>query len=144
MGKKRIARKSGSGMDSGLKSRTLSRLPKKRLDTGILHIRATFNNTMAVLTDTSGNTVISASSGGLGFKGAKKGTPYAAAKVGEVLGEKAAMLGTKEVAVHVRGIGAGRESLIRAFSGKGIGVSLIRDLTPVPFNGPRPPKARRV
>ncbi|MEX0652326.1 MAG: 30S ribosomal protein S11 [Candidatus Paceibacterota bacterium] len=131
-------------MDSGLKSRALSRVTKKKLDVGILHIQATFNNTKLLLSDKLGNAVMWSSSGALGFKGAKKGTPFAAAKVGEVLGEKAQMIGLKEVDVIMRGVGSGRESSLRAFSSKGIGVASIKDMTPTPHNGPRAKKPRRV
>lgn len=144
MGKKRIVKKKGQGMDSGLKNRSLSRTPKKKLDSGILHIHATYNNTTLMLADKKGNAVIFSSSGSLGFSGARKGTPFAAAKVGELIGEKAALLGVKEVDVVIRGVGAGRESSLRAFTGKGIGLGIIKDMTPVPFNGPRQRKARRV
>lgn len=144
MGKKRIIKKAGGGMDSGLKSRSLSRVPKKKIETGILHIQATFNNTKLLLSDKVGNAVMWSSSGALGFKGAKKGTPFAAAKVGEVLGEKAQLMGMKDVDVIMRGVGSGRESSLRAFSAKGIGVTSIKDATPVAFNGPRAKKPRRV
>ena len=144
MGKKRIVRKSGGEADSGLKSRALSRLPKRKLDSGVLHIRATYNNTRVMLADKKGGCVIWSSSGALGFKGAKKGTPFAAAKVGELVGEKAVLIGVKEVAVEIRGVGGGRESSLRAFSSKGIEITSIKDTTPVPHNGPRPKKPRRV
>lgn len=144
MGKKRIIKKAGGGMNAGLKSRSLSRIPKKKIDSGILHIQATYNNTKLLLSDKAGNSVMNSSSGALGFKGAKKGTPFAAAKVGELLGEKAQMIGLKEVDVIMRGVGSGRESSLRAFASKGIGISSIKDATPVPFNGPRPKKPRRV
>lgn len=144
MGKKRIVKTEGNRMDKSLKDRALSRVPKKKLVVGILHVQATFNNTKALLTDMDGNAIMSSSSGALGFKGAKKGTPFAAAKIGEVLAEKAAMIGLKEVHVVVRGVGSGRESAIRAFSGKGIEIASIKDRTPVPFNGPRAKKPRRV
>ena len=91
-----------------------------------------------------GNAIMSSSSGALGFKGAKKGTPFAAAKIGEVIAEKAQMIGLKEVHVVVRGVGSGRESAIRAFTAKGIEIASIKDRTPVPHNGPRAKKARRV
>ena len=87
---------------------------------------------------------MSSSAGALGFSGARKSTPYAAAKVGELLGEKAAIIGLKEASVIIRGVGAGRESALRAFAGKGITIRAIKDATPVPHNGPRPPKPRRV
>jgi small subunit ribosomal protein S11 len=144
MGKKRIIKKSGKGLDQGRKERALSKAVKKRLERGVLHVEATFNNTKAVLTDDKGNAIMSSSAGALGFSGARKSTPYAAAKVGELLGEKAAFIGLKEASVIIRGVGAGRESALRAFSGKGIQIRSIKDATPVPHNGPRPKKARRV
>ena len=144
MGKKRIIRKSGSSMDSGLKSRSLSRVTKKNIVSGTLYIHATYNNTKVLLADKSGNTIAWSSSGALGFSGAKKGTPFAAAKVGELVGEKATIIGVKDVDVIVRGVGAGRESALRAFVGKGIEISKIADDTPVPHNGPRPAKPRRI
>ncbi len=144
MGKKRIVKKSGGGLDKGLKSRALSRVSKKKIPAGILHIQTTYNNTRLMLTDMSGGAVAWSSSGALGFKGAKKGTPFAAAKVGELIGEKATQVGVKEVSVVVKGVGPGRESSLRAFVTKGIQVNTIQDTTPVPFNGPRRKKARRV
>ena len=144
MGKKRIIRKSGGSVDQGMKSRSLARVAKKNIMAGTLHIQATYNNTKVLLTDKSGNAVAWSSSGALGFSGAKKGTPFAAAKVGELLGEKAAMIGLKEVDVVIRGVGAGRESALRAFASKGIDVTRIADDTPMPHNGPRPRKARRI
>jgi small subunit ribosomal protein S11 len=143
MGKKRIIKKSG-GSDVAGASRALSRVPKKKVDAGVLNIQASFNNTLVTLCDAKGNSLIQASSGALGFKGSRKSTPFAAAKVGEVLGEKATQMGMKEAKVVVRGVGAGRESALRAFAGKGINITKISDQTPVPHNGPRAPKARRV
>ena len=144
MGKKRIIRKSGGTVDQGLKARSLSRVSKKNVISGTLHIHATYNNTKVLLTDKEGNAVAWSSSGALGFSGAKKGTPFAAAKVGELVGDKAALMGVKDVDVVIRGVGAGRESALRGFAGKGIEVTRIADETPVPHNGPRPPKPRRV
>ncbi len=144
MGKKRIIKKSGRGMDQGRKERALGKAVKKRLERGVLHVEATFNNTKAVLTDEKGNAVMSSSAGALGFSGARKSTPYAAAKVGELLGERAMAIGVKEASVVIRGVGAGRESALRAFSGKGITIRAIKDATPIPHNGPRAPKPRRV
>lgn len=144
MGKKRIVKKGGGSVDQGRVSRSLSRTAKKRVGAGILHVQATYNNTKLLLTDKSGGALAGSSSGALGFKGAKKGTPFAAAKVGEIIGDKANLMGVKEVSVVVKGVGSGRESSIRAFAGKGIDITGIRDETPVPHNGPRPPKARRV
>ncbi|OGG68393.1 30S ribosomal protein S11, partial [Candidatus Kaiserbacteria bacterium RIFCSPHIGHO2_12_FULL_56_13] len=144
MGKKRIIKKSGRGLDQSKKERALSKVAKRHLEKGVLHIEATFNNTKATLTDDKGNAVISSSAGALGFTGARKSTPYAAAKVGELIGEKGAMVGLKEASIIIRGVGAGRESALRAFAGKGIQIRSIKDATPVPHNGPRPPKPRRV
>jgi small subunit ribosomal protein S11 len=144
MGKKRIVKKIGQSVDQGLKSRALARLAKRKIDRGVLHIRATYNNTLVTLSDEKGDAVIASSSGALGFKGAKKSTPFAAAKVGELIGEKAVMIGVSDVSVIIAGIGSGRESALRAFAGKGIGISHIQDRTPVPFNGPRQKKPRRV
>lgn len=143
MGKKRIIKK-GGGSDVAGTSRALNRIPKKKVVNGRLNIMATFNNTILTLCDMKGNTVMAASSGALGFKGSRKSTPFAAAKVGEIIGDKALQMGMKDAEVIIRGVGAGRESALRSFSGKGIGISKITDMTPVPFNGPRPPKPRRI
>jgi small subunit ribosomal protein S11 len=143
MGKKRIIKKGGGSEVSGA-SRALSRVPKKKMAIGTLNILATFNNTLLTLCDNKGNSLISASSGAIGFKGSRKSTPFAAAKVGEIIGEKAQQMGMKEALIVVRGIGAGRESALRAFANKGIAVVKITDVTPVPHNGPRAPKPRRV
>ncbi len=143
MGKKRIIKK-GGGNDSSTAARALARVPKRKVAIGTLNILATFNNTILTLCDTKGNTLISASSGTLGFKGSRKSTPFAAAKVGEIIGEKANQMGMKDANVIIRGIGAGRESALRGFSGKGIAVTKIADETPVPHNGPRAPRARRI
>jgi small subunit ribosomal protein S11 len=144
MGKKRIIRKGGGSVDQGLKSRSLARTAKKNITQGTLHIHATYNNTKVLLTDKTGNAIAWSTSGSLGFSGAKKGTPFAAAKVGELVGDKAAIIGVKDVDVVIRGVGAGRESALRGFAGKGIDITRIADDTPVPHNGPRPPKPRRV
>jgi small subunit ribosomal protein S11 len=144
MGKKRIIKKEGQSVDQGLVSRALARTAKKKHVEGILFVQSTYNNTKLLLADKAGNALVWSSSGSLGFKGAKKGTPFAAAKVGELVGEKAATIGLKEVEVVVKGVGAGRESSIRAFNSKGIDITLIRDVTPVPHNGPKPKKPRRI
>lgn len=143
MGKKRIIKK-GGGSDVSGTSRALSRIPKKKVQNGRLNILATFNNTILTLADTKGNSLIAASSGAIGFKGSRKSTPFAAAKVGEIIGEKASQMGMREAEVIIRGIGAGRESALRAFTGKGINVSKIVDMTPVPHNGPKAKKPRRI
>jgi len=140
MGKKRIVKNSGS--DS--KAKSAGKTVKKKVAEGTLFVEATFNNTKVSLADKKGNILFWSSSGSLGFKGAKKGTPFAAAKVGELLAEKAEMVGLKEVDVIVKGVGTGRESAIRSFVARGIDLSSIKDKTPVPHNGPRPKKPRRV
>jgi len=144
MGKKRIVKKSGEGFNAELKQRALSRASKKKISHGVLYIEATYNNTKLTLTDTEGRVASWSSSGALGFGGAKKATPFAAAKIGEVIGEKAIIMGMKEADIVVRGVGSGRESAIRSFSSKGINILSIRDMTPVPHNGPKPKKPRRV
>lgn len=144
MGKKRVVKKSGGEVDAGMRSKSLSRASKKKIESGILYVQSTYNNTQLLLTDRSGNAICASSSGALGFAGAKKGTPFAASKVGELIGEKASLIGVKEVDVIVKGVGAGRESSIRAFASKGIGLVSIKDATPVPHNGPKPPRPRRV
>ena len=117
---------------------------RKRLDFGVLYVQSTYNNTKVLLTDKDGQAVMWSSCGALGFKGAKKGTPFAAAKVGETLALKAANLGLKEIKVVVKGVGSGRESAIRGFISKGVNIASIEDSTPVPHNGPQPKKPRRV
>lgn len=143
MGKKRIIKKRG-GSDVSSTSKALTRVPKMKVATGILNILATYNNTLLTLADSKGNSLIAASSGALGFKGSRKSTPFAAAKVGEIIAEKASQMGMKEATVVIKGVGAGRESALRAFAGKGITLLKITDMTPVPHNGPRQPKARRI
>jgi small subunit ribosomal protein S11 len=120
------------------------KVPKKKIVAGTLHVEATFNNTKVVLSDKEGNAIFSTSAGALGFKGAKKGTPFAASKAGAVVGEKAKAFGIKEVDVKVKGVGSGREPTIRAFMAYDIEISGVRDVTPVPHNGPKPKKPRRV
>lgn len=143
MGKKRIITKGEAGADAAGGGGVVTR-SKKKLESGILTVRASYNNTTLTLADDKGNVVAFSSSGALGFQGAKKGTPFAAAKVGETLGAKAELMGMKEASVVVRGVGSGRESAIRGFMSKGIALKNIKDVTPVPFNGPRPKKPRRV
>jgi small subunit ribosomal protein S11 len=121
-----------------------SKTPKKKVTSGVLHIDATFNNTKVLFSDKSGNTLFWSSSGSLGFRGAKKGTPFAASKVGDIIGGKAAVLGVKDADVVVLGVGSGREPAIRAFMAHGIEITGVADATPVPHNGPKAKKPRRV
>src|SRR3990167_6164037 len=142
MGKKRIVKKADSEeVDGQAKVATVS---KKNVEYGLLHVQSTYNNTKLALTDAKGNLLCASSSGALGFKGAKKGTPFAAAKIGENLALKAQGMGIKEVGVIVKGVGSGRESAIRGFVSRGINLSFIKDKTPIPHNGPKAPKPRRV
>jgi len=124
--------------------KTGTKTPKKKIVAGTLNVEATFNNTKVVLTDKEGNTLFWTSAGSLGFKGAKKGTPFAASKAGSIIGEKAKALGIKEVDVKVKGVGSGREPTIRAFMAYDIEITGVKDMTPVPHNGPKPKKPRRV
>jgi small subunit ribosomal protein S11 len=142
MGKKRIVQPESNKSEEKASSGPV--VSKKKVDSGQLFVQSTYNNTKLVLTDMKGNVLATASSGSLGFKGAKKGTPFAAAKVGETLGAKASVIGMKEISVTVKGVGSGRESSIRGFVSKGINITSIKDSTPVPFNGPKPKKPRRV
>lgn len=142
MGKKRVTTESGSGNTVVAKTTVTS--SKKKLASGVFHIEATYNNTKILLTDASGNAYLWSSSGSLGFRGAKKGTPFAAGRVAELLADRAQSFGLKEIDVILKGVGAGREAAIRAFSGKGLVINNIKDVTPVPFNGPKPKKPRRV
>jgi small subunit ribosomal protein S11 len=111
---------------------------------GIAHVKATFNNTMITITDTAGNTIVWASAGKAGFKGSKKSTPFAATVAGEQAGREAVGLGVKRVDVRVQGPGSGRESAIQALASAGLFIKSILDVTPLPHNGCRPPKKRRV
>jgi small subunit ribosomal protein S11 len=128
----------------GAVAKTSSKTPKKKILSGILSIDATFNNTKVLFSDKSGNTLFWSSSGSLGFKGAKKGTPFAASKVGDIIGGKAAALGVKDADGVRRGVGSGREPAVRAFMAHGIEITAISDATPVPHNGPKAKKPRRV
>lgn len=120
------------------------RKEKKHVSVGAAHIQATFNNTVVTITDTNGNVVTWSSAGSLGFKGSRKGTPYAAQLTAEAAAKKAIDMGMKQLDVFVKGPGAGRESAIRALQAVGLEINLIKDVTPVPHNGCKPPKRRRV
>jgi len=117
---------------------------KKNVQTGIAHIQSTFNNTMITITDVSGNTLCWSSAGGQGFKGSRKSTPFAAQVAAEECSKKAMEHGIRQLSIYVKGPGSGRESAVRALQAAGIKITLIRDVTPVPHNGCRPPKRRRV
>ncbi len=124
--------------------RTRKRRERKNIERGAAHIRSTFNNTIVTITDTAGNALSWASAGGLGFRGSKKSTPYAAQMAAETSAKAAMEHGLKTVSVFVKGPGSGREAAIRALQAAGLEVNLIKDVTPIPHNGCRPPKRRRV
>ncbi|MBQ3054004.1 MAG: 30S ribosomal protein S11 [Clostridia bacterium] len=126
------------------KKASRKRREKKNIDKGAAHIRSTFNNTIVTITDTAGNALSWASAGGLGFRGSKKSTPFAAQSAAETAAKAAMEHGLKTVEVYVKGPGAGREAAIRALQTAGLEVSMIKDTTPIPHNGCRPPKRRRV
>lgn len=117
---------------------------KKNIAKGVAHIQATFNNTIITISDISGNVVSWATAGGMGFKGSRKSTPFAAQMAAETAAKKAQEHGMRSVEVYVKGPGSGRESAVRALQATGFSVSMIKDVTPVPHNGCRPPKRRRV
>ncbi|HUX36186.1 MAG TPA: 30S ribosomal protein S11 [Candidatus Paceibacterota bacterium] len=114
------------------------------VEKGRIYINATYNNTMITITDMKGNVLAWASAGSLGFVGPKKATPFAASKIVSVIAEKIAPYGMTEAEVFVKGVGSGRDSALRSFINRGVNISLIKDKTPIPHNGPRPPKVRRI
>lgn len=124
--------------------KTVTRKVKRNIPKGVAHIQATFNNTIVTMTDINGEAISWASAGSCGFKGAKKGTPFAAQTAAEVAARESMDQGMRQVEIIVKGPGAGRETAIRAIQSAGLGISIIRDITPVPHNGCRPPKKRRV
>ena len=144
MGKTKITTESSTEVKEGEVKAAPTKVPKKKITSGILSVDATFNNTKVLFSDKLGNVLFWSSAGSLGFRGAKKGTPFAASKVGDVIGSKAATLGVKDADVVVRGVGSGREPAIRAFMACGMEITSIKDATPVPHNGPKPKKPRRV
>ena len=131
-------------MAKALKKVSRKRREKKLVERGAAHIRSTFNNTIVTITDINGNALAWASAGGLGFRGSKKSTPFAAQSAAETAAKNAMEYGLKTVEVYVKGPGAGRESAIRSLQTAGLDVTMIKDVTPIPHNGCRPPKSRRV
>ena len=124
--------------------KTRRRREKKNIELGAAHIKSTFNNTIVTITDVAGNAISWASAGGLGFRGSKKSTPFAAQMAAETAAKAAMEHGLKHVEVYVKGPGSGREAAIRALQVAGLEVNMIKDVTPIPHNGCRPPKRRRV
>jgi small subunit ribosomal protein S11 len=129
---------------SAKKTVRTKRRERKHIESGVAHIRSTFNNTIVTITDAHGNALSWASSGGLGFKGSRKSTPFAAQLAAEAAAKRAMEHGLKNIEVMVKGPGSGREAAIRSLQAAGLEVSLIKDVTPIPHNGCRPPKRRRV
>jgi small subunit ribosomal protein S11 len=117
---------------------------KRNVQIGVAHIQASFNNTVVTVTDINGNVIVWSSAGNQGFKGSRKGTPFAAQRAAETAAKKAMEFGMRQVDVFVKGPGSGRESAIRALQSAGLKINLIKDVTPIPHNGCRPPKRRRV
>lgn len=117
---------------------------KRQLSAVVAHVKATFNNTLVTITSLEGDVVLSCSAGKLGFKGSRKGTPFAASQVASTLSKDMQTMGVKTLEVNLQGPGSGRDSVVRAFQGSGLHVSVLRDVTPLPHNGTRPPKKRRV
>lgn len=150
MGKKRITKettdqvlKEGTALEGKVKE-TSEKTSSKLLERGKAYINATYNNTIIAVTDGQGNVIAWNSAGALGFKGPKKATPFAASKVVETITEKIARSGPTKLDIVVKGVGGGRDAAIRAFAGRGFEIDSIIDMTPIPHNGPRPPKVRRV
>ncbi len=117
---------------------------KARVETVIAHVKSTFNNTMVSITNPEGEVLLRCSAGKLGFKGARKGTPFAATQIGVTLARDMSSLGVRTMEVNLQGPGSGRDSIVRAFQSSGFSISILRDVTPLPHNGCRPPKKRRV
>jgi len=152
MGKKTIttqteeqALKEGKALENAIAAKTASpRAASKKIETGRAYIHATYNNTVITLTDERGNVLAWSSAGSLGFSGPKKATPFAASKVVSVIAEKAKKTGPLNLFIFVNGVGGGRDSAIRSLANQGFTILSIKDVTPVPHNGPKPPKTRRV
>lgn len=121
-----------------------SKKTKRQVDNAVVHVRSTFNNTLVSVTTTEGDVLLRGSSGKLGFKGARKGTPFAATQIGSTLAKEMSLMGIKNLEVNLQGPGSGRDSLVRSLQAAGFGISVLRDVTPLPHNGCRSPKKRRV
>lgn len=141
---KATKKKIGNKNETVVKAKVAKVKEKKDLTAGRVYVKATFNNTLISFTDRKGNVVASGSCGGAGFKGARKATPFAATTVIEQLAKKVTDLGMREVEVYIKGPGAGRDAALRVLKTMGFVISLIADVTPIPHNGPRPKKKRRV
>ncbi len=121
-----------------------SKKVKRQLSNAIVHVKATFNNTLVTITTEDGNVILNGSAGKSGFKGSRKGTPFAASQITSVLAKDMTLMGIKSVEVNLQGAGSGRDSVVRSLQSAGLNISVLRDVTPLPHNGCRPPKKRRV
>ncbi len=146
MGKKKVAQKPADAVKEKAGESAPKTVSKKAksVPKGKIFINATYNNTVITVTDMHGNVLTWASAGSLGFVGPKKATPFAASKIVSIVAEKMAPYGMNEAEVYVRGVGSGRDSALRSFINRGLNIALIKDKTPIPHNGPRPPKTRRI
>ena len=146
MGKKRIISKGATAPEGESETRTKQPAADsgRRVIAGTAHIQATYNNTIITISDTEGNVLAWSSSGSVGFSGTKKATPYAAARVAEIVADKAKRAGLMSIHVRVSGVGSGRDSAVRALANHGLNITGIKDITPLPHNGPRAAKVRRV
>ena len=142
MGKKRIIKKEPAGEPTAIK--VLSPSAKVKFKEGRIYVYSSYNNTIITLTDAKGNAIFSMSAGKVGFKGTKKSTPFAASRVADAVAQASKDLGVEKVAVFIKGIGSGRSSALRSLGAKGLDIVSIKDITPIPHNGPRAPKVRRV
>jgi small subunit ribosomal protein S11 len=143
MGKKKVATQTGAE-EKATATPTPSVSKRRRIENGRVYVNASYNNTVVTVTDEKGDVITWASAGSIGFSGPKKATPFAASKIVSVLSEKLKNIGLMNLEVHVRGVGGGRDSAVRSFINQGFNVMNIKDVTPVPHNGPRPKKVRRV
>ncbi len=121
-----------------------SKKVKRKVDSAIVHVTSTFNNTIVSITTTEGDVLLRSSSGRLGFKGSRKGTPFAASQIASALAKEVQTMGIRSLEINLQGPGSGRDSVVRAFQSAGLHISVLRDVTPLPHNGCRPPKKRRV
>jgi len=121
-----------------------SKKAKRQIDSAVVHVRSTFNNTLVTITTPDGDVLMGGSAGKLGFKGSRKGTPFAASQIASTLAKDMKLVGIKSLEVNLQGPGSGRDSVVRAFQSAGFNINLLRDVTPLPHNGCRPPKKRRV
>ncbi len=146
MGKLKVAQKKEENVKETVaeKAPAKSGTPKQRVLEGRIYIQATYNNTLMTVTDNTGRVIAWMSAGSLGFSGPKKATPFAASKVAEAIVQKIEKTGPASVEVYVRGVGSGRDSALRSLAAKGLQITAVRDVTPIPHNGPKPAKTRRV